>query len=192
MPYTTIDLGLIMTKENPKKIKRIFKVLGKVLNALLIVVLLILVAFNVYNIIAKTVFHDDMPKIFGYAGAVVVTGSMSGAIEIGDYIIIKESDEYTKGDIVTFVKDDMLITHRIIEVTQEGFITKGDANAVPDDMIVYEQIKGKVTLVIPKAGKVVDFIRTPLGIVLILALIALIYGIRYTIESTKKRNQKSG
>lgn len=179
-------------KKNKNTIKKVFSSIGKIINIILIVILIILLIFNIYNLISRSFFDNDMPKFFGFASAVVVTGSMSGAIEIGDYIIIKEAKQYKEDDVITFKQNNMLITHRIIEVTEEGYITKGDANTAPDDMIEYEQIEGKVVLIIPKVGKVVDFIKTPFGILVILALVLLIFGVRHAIETAGKNKKENG
>jgi len=45
------------------------------------------------------------------------------------------------------------IIHRVVEVREEGFVTKGDANRHPDPEVVHpDQIRGKVIFTIPKIG----------------------------------------
>lgn len=75
---------------------------------------------------------------------VVKSGSMEPVIQVGDIIItlpvqpseIRVGPE--DGDVIVFFKPPYcgdlryLIVHRAIEVTEEGFITKGDANPLPD------------------------------------------------------------
>jgi len=50
-----------------------------------------------------------------------------------------------EGDIIVFRKYDMVIIHRVVRITEEGYITKGDANPVEDPWIVKkEEVLAKV------------------------------------------------
>lgn len=89
---------------------------------------------------------------FGRCILQVVTGSMEPTLHVGDCILVQEVDPATlqAGDIITYVSEDLqtkdlLITHRITEITQDGsFITRGDANPVEDALTVRpDQIQGK-------------------------------------------------
>ena len=73
-------------------------------------------------------------------------------LEKGDIVLIKKYNNYIKGDIITYsFEDNYLVTHRIIEKNNEGFITKGDNNNSEDnELIKLENIKGKVILKINK------------------------------------------
>ena len=53
-------------------------------------------------------------------------------------------------------------------------ITKGDANNVVDEAVLTSQIKGKVICCIPQAGKLVEFLKTPFGIVCTIGLAILL------------------
>ncbi|NLC07965.1 MAG: signal peptidase I [Syntrophomonadaceae bacterium] len=105
--------------------------------------------------------------VFSYTPRVIVSGSMRPGIDIGDIVIIKETDgsQVQLGDIIMFPLGNMKITHRIIDIEErEGvryFTTKGDANAEPDTEPVLEaNVMGKVIMVIPKAGKFTLWIRS--------------------------------
>ena len=67
----------------------------------------------------------------------------------GDIVIVKKQESYEIGDIITYYLDEnCLITHRIVEKYENGFITKGDDNNVNDKEIVkLDQIIGKVIYV---------------------------------------------
>lgn len=153
------------------------KTMKKIVKAgrfFVIVVLLLLILVNAIMIVQHTVLGQGMPLIFGYGKAVVVTGSMEPAITAGDMVIIKEQDNYEVGDIVLY-KANSYIVHRIVDLTEDGFITQGDANNVDDGEILHGQIVAKVVLVIPKIGFVADFLKSPLGIlVIVIGLLALI------------------
>ena len=85
---------------------------------------------------------------------IVLSGSMEPAIPTGSLVVIKPSDTYHVGDVITFggsLKNNVPTTHRIVKVRAESgekvFITKGDANAHEDSKEVREKdIVGKVVL----------------------------------------------
>lgn len=69
----------------------------------------------------------------------VETGSMSPELEPGDGFIavpIQVADPVEPGDVIVFDAENLhgggLTTHRVVDETPAGFITKGDANAVTD------------------------------------------------------------
>ena len=102
--------------------------------------------------------------VFGVYPSVVLTGSMEPKIKPGDMILIdkinneKEISKLKEGDVITFRRDDITITHRIIEkITDESgnitFRTKGDNNSSEDTRIVNaSEVLGKYIYVIPKVG----------------------------------------
>ena len=65
-----------------------------------------------------------------------------------DFIVYHKSDKYHIDDVIVFSAKGLLIVHRIIDETDEGFITKGDNNSIDDletfGVIKLEQIYGKV------------------------------------------------
>ncbi len=102
----------------------------------------------------------------GYQAFRVLSGSMIPTLHIDDLVISKrvQEEEIKKGDIITFSDGDSIVTHRIVEISEvEGekhYITKGDNNNTEDDQDrVYRDIKGKVVLVIPKAGMVINLLQ---------------------------------
>ena len=88
---------------------------------------------------------------------------MEPTFSIGDLLVIHEEKTYQCGDIITFSDGAFVTTHRIVEETAEGFITRGDYNNVSDqEVVTQEQIRGRVVKIIPKLGSVFLFMRTPL------------------------------
>ena len=84
-------------------------------------------------------------SLFGFSCLKVITGSMMPEIEVGESIIIKRCKEYKVGDIITFIQDDEIITHRISSISDGNYYTRGDANNCDDlEPIKYNQIYGKV------------------------------------------------
>ena len=109
--------------------------------------------------------------VFEIYPSVVLTGSMEPGIEPGDMILInkitdkKEIDKLKVGDVITFHRDDIVITHRIIEIVKDendniSFRTKGDNNSAEDSRLVEtKEVMGKYIRVVPKAGLPVLWIK---------------------------------
>lgn len=155
------------------------KIVKVVLCSVLCTLLLLVIVFESILLVQKYIKKAPVPMIFGYASLVVATGSMNGTIDQGDMIIVKKTNDYSLGDIVTYVEkgSNTPVTHRLVNYGQEQgtFITKGDANNTADTLpITEEQIAGKVVLVIPKLGIVFDWFLTGGGIIYIAAMIIVI------------------
>lgn len=159
------------------KTKRFLSLLGKILGTVLTVVLAVMLVLNIYVAAARNIFGKNNPTVFGFSSAAVVTGSMSPAINAGDFIVTKRCTSYEIGDIITFEGSSAATTHRIVKKIDGGFITKGDANDTADGETVPESsIVGKVVLTVGGAGNIIIAAKSPLGMLCILAvLIAFIY-----------------
>jgi signal peptidase I len=142
---------------------------------------------------------DGIPVIFGFKTMTVLTGSMAPKINPGDIIIDKNTkpENIKVGDIITYkVSEEILITHRVIEVVnKEGrsaFKTKGDANNVDDNnLVTEEQLVGRYFFRIPYAGYISNFARSIYGIVLLILvpIVLLIYDKLKTILSELKKEK---
>ena len=103
---------------------------------------------------------------------------MSPTINRGSIVVIKHSQDFAVGDIVT-IKDkknpDLSFTHRIFEIKTEKenkyYITKGDANNSPDtEKTQASEIIGKLIISIPLIGYPIAFAKTKMGFIFIIAL----------------------
>ena len=126
----------------------------------------------------KFVLKHRVPSIFGYSSLMVATGSMSGTIEEGDLIIIRDTDDYKIGDIVTFFQDgdDIPTTHRIYNIDENGnWKTRGDANNSYDKRsITSDEIIGEVVLVIPYVGTFIDWAVEGGGLIYIIGIFLIL------------------
>ena len=100
----------------------------------------------IINIIYIKYFSNQkIMSLFGFSCLKVISGSMEPEIKIGDNIIIKKCKNYEEGDIITFISNDEIITHRISSIIDDNYYTKGDANNCNDlEPIKINQIFGKV------------------------------------------------
>lgn len=146
------------------------KVFGKLIRGILIGICSVLLFLNFWQLISQFVFHQNPPSFCGFSPVIVLSGSMEPSFSAGDLLIIRKHDSYQKDDIITFEDGGALTTHRIIEQTSEGFTTKGDYNNVPDkETVSPERIKGALVLRLPRVGSFFLFLRSPLGLLLLLA-----------------------
>lgn len=122
--------------------KKLSLIADGILNIILIVVLLA----TSYVLVAK---QDASLKVY-----VVASESMVPSLKVGDIIFTwhVHPKNIHVNNIITYNKAGLTITHRVYEKKDEGLITKGDANNVTDGLIKYEQVVGKVLIVLPKIG----------------------------------------
>jgi len=160
-----------------KIIKFIYNIISAVLIIAVVLVTLIALLLGISGM------DKENPKsIIGFRAFIVLTDSMTPTFDAGSLIIIKETDagKLKTGDIITYrpnSSDDVLLTHRIIEISGSGenmqFITMGDANNTEDRPIAPRAIFGKVLFYMNGLGTFIINLRTPIGILGMIAVIAV-------------------
>lgn len=172
--------------------KNILKKLGNIILNILVFIAIIFLIFSVYVIYQIKLQNKQYASIFGYTALEVVTGSMSGTIEIGDLVIVELTKDVDKGDIIVYSQDDNLITHRVIETNEENIITKGDSNNTEDKPITKENVVGKVIHIVRNFGIIKDVFSSPLVLVCI-GITIFLFGIViiYKPEDENKKDIKN-
>jgi signal peptidase len=102
----------------------------------------------------------------------VLTSSMTPSYPAGTLVIVKPTDvqQIRIGDVVTYQLESnqpAVVTHRVIQIIEpttasgtESFITKGDANSLPDAKPVKPvQVRGVVWYAVPYIGWVNNVIN---------------------------------
>lgn len=176
----------MINRINEKKQKR-----KKIIKYICLPFLTIIVVFIADILFQKFVQNKDNIDFLGYKPLMVMTGSMEPSINVGDMVIVKQTEEkdIQIGDIITYVVKNgkESVTHRVIEIIEKDgekfYRTKGDNNNVADpDVVIYENILGKVDFQIEGIGKIIAYIFTGTG----LGAIALLVLIHYSISSDRK------
>ncbi len=128
------------------------------------VVLMVFLVFSVFLFIASRLGASNF--------LVVLSGSMEPTINMGDMVVTTPitSNAIKVGDIVAFNDGkEFPITHRVINITEGGFITKGDANEDPDPMVrSSSSVVGKIVFWVPFAGYLVYFARGIYGLLILI------------------------
>lgn len=107
----------------------------------------------------------------GFGSYVVLSGSMAPTLPQSSVVYVYDSGQYEAGDMVTFTRDSSVATHRIVERTSGGYITKGDANNEPDAVVItQDQILGEVVFTVPGYGYLWLFANSQYGAIVILVL----------------------
>lgn len=136
-----------------------------------------------------------IPKLFGYNPLVVISGSMEPTLKVGGLLYYEEIDinDFKEKDILVYELKDHIISHRVVEHLDNGFITKGDANNSYDSSIVSDnQVLGRGTnWSIPFLGYYADFIFRHKYILKILLSIGIIdLFVDYLIKRKDRQNEK--
>ena len=171
--------------------KKALLIVKKTLSSILLIICAILLVIAAWLCIDKFIIGSPVPSFCGYSSLSIATGSMSGTLEIGDIIIIKDTDDYKIGDIVTFLQGDDTVptTHRIIQYAEDGrFITKGDANNADDGEkgVAKEEILGEMVCHMPILGMFVGWIKDGGGMIYLIAVILIIGLGSYMLSNEKK------
>ncbi len=123
---------------------------------------------------------------------IVLSGSMEPSVRTGSVVIVDgRKNEWNPGEVITYRRGNMVVTHRIVEKSEEGYHTKGDANEEEDAGIVSEeQVIGKVIAVLPWLGFGIVWIRQRKMLFFLASGAVLIFTIRQLWNGKKEMEEK--
>ena len=132
--------------------------------------------------------------ICGIVPYVVLSGSMEPTIDTGSLCFINKHakiENIKEKDIIAFkLNDGTLVTHRVIEVTNSGIVTKGDNNDVADSNKVQKvNYFGKNMFWIPKLGYVVKAFQSLKGKIILITLIVVLLVSGFLFGDDKKKKE---
>ena len=139
------------------------------------------IIIGIMALIAVLLIVSAFPITGNYKVMMVLSGSMEPAIGKGSVVVVRPSDDYKIGEVITFKfkNSEESTTHRIEEIRIVGgkpvYVTKGDVNNAPDTReVLQEDIIGKVLFDIPYIGYVIDFAKRPVGFMILIIVPALV------------------
>lgn len=160
------------------------EIVKKIIKWAISILLLFVIIVNFTLIIKSEINKDEIPDFLGYTPFIIVSGSMEPTIKTNEVIVTQKinKSDIKVGDVLSYKssKDDIVITHRLIEIKiengEEVYVMKGDNNlSVDDEKITYSQIQGKYINTIPFIGILVSYIKTPIGMAMVIGVVILIY-----------------
>lgn len=121
-------------------------------------------------------------RAVGLTPYTVLSGSMEPTYHVGSLIYVRAIDaqDIEVGTPLTFraAGGAMVATHRVNElVTIDGetcYITKGDANNMPDPPVSYDQVIGTPVFSIPYLGYFSTWLQSGAGVIAGIALAAML------------------
>ena len=165
---------------------KVLKKTGTIVISVLLWVIILVAALYAFTTMA-TRDNQNVSDIMGYTPLVVKSDSMAPTFRAGDLIFIKKCDTSTlkEGDIICFhtIIDNeyALNTHRIKKIEKSGdarsYTTLGDNNnGVTDTHIISDgDIVGKYVGHLQNAGKVMDFLSSSMGFLIVIVLPMLLF-----------------
>lgn len=159
-----------------------------IMRIMLIAFIAVIIGFKIYSWNAETLGGKAMPMPFGYSSAVVLSGSMEPELSVNDLIIVHQQESYDIGDVIVYQNGYDLIVHRIIDINGETVTTMGDANNTADEPISEKNIKGCVVKSIPFLGVIVNFLKSTVGIIIMIVAAFLL--IEMSFHQKKKQDYK--
>lgn len=161
------------------------KKVGSIVISVVMWIIILVAALYAFTTLA-TKDDGSVSNLGGFTPMTVQSDSMSPTFDQGDLIVIKTCDtsKLQVGDIVTFhtIIDNQyaLNTHRIESIDElngmRSFTTKGDNNDVADTHIISDgDIVGQYVFKIPGMGKVMDFLSSTWGFLIVIVLPMLLF-----------------
>ena len=174
------------------------KILKCIINILSGFMLLVL-AIVIYGRATVLFGNNKYPNYFGYTLFSVASGSMEPTLYVNDVILVKLTKEnIRKNDIITYSKNNEIITHRVLHIDKNTLTVKGDNNNTIDAPIKTDVVIGKVVKVFPKLSIWKKILTEPkILIVLFITLLLFDFAISYKgkenikKETIKTDNEKS-
>ena len=178
------------------------------------IIFYIFIFFITSYLILEVFMPSKTVDVLGFKSYVIVSPSMEPDIMVNDLIVIRKVKEENLDirDVITFsvyipeLGRENAVTHYIGDITEINgetvYKTQG-ANQDIDDFddwknednesieITYDDIEGKVALVVPKFGHIVNIIKDPISIGLIVINGVIIY-LLIKVFKTKEKETENG
>lgn len=142
----------------------IHRLLAAYLAVLLLAAILLVSLMKLQHVQLLSVQSNSMVPAFGAGDAVLAVPAAAGWLHTGQ--------------VVSFASPStgQVISHRIVALdrVRRQLTTRGDALDKPDTPISQAAVTGRVAIVLPLAGRALDFLRRPIGLTLFLYLPALL------------------
>lgn len=194
-----LDIDIIYSYLSHNKEKNtLFKVISLIGKWTIDIVFIVLFLFFCLSVITKISSNFNVP----YQILVVASDSMASKnientyldninnqFSKYDLILIKMKEEIELYDVICYKADNRLIIHRVIELLEDGYITRGDANNISDSIVLKDDVVGVYTnFKIPYLGYLVFYLQSSYGILAFVVIYIIL--ILYSIYNSKLNKVK--
>jgi signal peptidase len=137
-------------------------------------------------------------QLLGHKPMAILSGSMEPRFNVGGVVFINtkaKPEDVILGDVITFsIGEDTLVTHRVTQVGDNEFRTKGDANNAEDlAPVPFDAMIGSAWLHIPKLGYALMALGTRQGFAaaaIIAAIVIALFTVSALLAPPKKKDDE--
>ena len=130
----------------------------------------------------------------------VLSPSMEPKYPTGSLIYVKAVDtaDLKEKDVITFrMTNGTIATHRIVEIVDQSFRTKGDNNNMVDaSLVAKENVVGKTVFCIPLLGYFAQYVQTKAGNIVVIcfgvAMILFVVFVDLLTDDKKVKKESKG
>ena len=147
------------------------------------------IIFKVFYILIIIYLIIFIPVLWGKRPLVVISGSMEPILKVGGILYHEKInlDDFKKDDILVYQLNEHIVSHRIVNINEYGFETKGDNNNSSDSYIVDKNnvIGRGNNWSIPYIGYYADFIYNHKYLLIVMIILSY-FNIWFNSKKDKK------
>lgn len=147
------------------------------------------IIFKVFYILIIIYLIIFIPVLWGKRPLVVISGSMEPILKVGGILYYEKInlDHFKKDDILVYQLNEHIVSHRIVNINEYGFETKGDNNNSNDSYIVDKNnvIGRGNNWSIPYIGYYADFIYNHKYLLIVMIILSY-FNIWFNSRKDKK------
>ena len=151
------------------------------------------IIFKVFYILIIIYLIIFIPVLWGKRPLVVISGSMEPILKVGGILYYEKInlDDFKKDDILVYQLNEHIVSHRIVNINEYGFETKGDNNNSNDSYIVDKNnvIGRGNNWSIPYIGYYADFIYNHKYLLIVMIILSY-FNISFNSRKDKKGYEK--
>lgn len=147
------------------------------------------IIFKVFYILIIIYLIIFIPVLWGKRPLVIISGSMEPILKVGGILYYEKIhlDDFKKDDILVYQLNEHIVSHRIVNINEYGFETKGDNNISNDSYIVDKNnvIGRGNNWSIPYIGYYADFIYNHKYLLIVIIILSY-FNIWFNSRKDKK------
>ena len=147
------------------------------------------IIFKVFYILIIIYLIIFIPVLWGKRPLVIISGSMEPILKVGGILYYEKInlDDFKKDDILVYQLNEHIVSHRIVNINEYRFETKGDNNNSNDSYIVDKNnvIGRGNNWSIPYIGYYADFIYNHKYLLIVMIILSY-FNIWFNSKKDKK------